>query len=126
MLADVTLAVALSAMQFVVLEQLRSAFTADRSLLHYGSPLGLLLGPGLYVLCRPGKKSRRRFTLDVIVAAALLIVFSAMILSIGQAVPSSSEVLEWLVFLTASVAEAVLLLFTERMLRNARGDKNRA
>ncbi|HEV2642827.1 MAG TPA: hypothetical protein VGT98_08980, partial [Candidatus Elarobacter sp.] len=60
------------------------------------------------------------------VAAALLIVFSAMILSIGQAVPSSSEVLEWLVFLTASVAEAVLLLFTERMLRNARGDKNRA
>ena len=43
-LADVTLAVALSAMQFVVLEQMRSAFTADRSLLHYGSPLGLLLG----------------------------------------------------------------------------------
>jgi hypothetical protein len=79
-----------------------------------------MLGPGLYVLCRRGKKSRRHLILDLVFAGAILVIFSAMILSIGQAPPSLSELFGWLMFLAPAAIEAVGLLFAERLFRAIR------
>jgi len=104
----------------MMLQQIRLTFTSDRALLNLGSPLSLLLGPGLYVLCRRGKKSRCHLILDFIFAAAILVIFSAMILSIGQAPPSLSELVGWLMFLAPAAVEAMGLLFAERVFRAIR------
>ncbi len=120
LLADVSLAAVLSAAQFMILFQIQLAFTADHALLYFGSPLGLLLGPALYVLCRRGKKSKHRLILDVVVAAAVLLLLSAMILSIGQGIPSFFEVLTWLVLLSPAVLEAVGLIVLEWLIRKGR------
>ena len=109
----------------MILYQMQLAFTADHALLYFGSPLGLLLGPALYVLCRRGKKSKHRLILDVVAAAAVLLLLSAMILSIGQGIPSVSEVFDWLILLSPAVLEAVGLIVVEGLLRKARLGRNR-
>jgi hypothetical protein len=117
--ADLALATVLAGIQVTILWSLRTLFTSNHDMLYVGSPISLLLGPAWFVLFRRTGKSRPRFLLDVGLAAVLLLLYVASFLSIGNYAPTRTEILELLVFVAPAAAEALGLIFAEKLLRKA-------